>query len=366
MNRAEKGTNLAEKERCSSLLCIWFGMQKSPIMKDVSSAPSAFRKHLFAAAAVSFLFTVAAHAQIYTLDHTNATLSGGAFVSIPDQWLYIPDSGSATAVFNMIPGKYIVSVNRSVLSNGAFGYPIKVNDDTIIVDTAIPLPGQSDDTFYNATFYGYYIVTGDSPVTVTLAPGGPFASRVSNVTFTLTNDIYFDENTPGVLLEDSPQGPITVPGPALNSILNSADVNFTLVGASGTGTGFMFGTIDLVAGQQYAVYASREVNANQVNQLSFHLTLDDGLAPLFSATVDGMPVNVVNGGLEQTFVGTYTPQGNSVDVLIDQPGAFAARMDYIRFVAIPEPGYLGPMVIAACGLAGFLRYRRRRAARTAG
>lgn len=273
--------------------------------------------------------------------------------SIPDEnpnTIYVYTDGSALAPLSLPAGRYVVSSRRTVTATGATAFTVSLGGNNVTRDYAIAAPGQ-EDTFQEATYLGYYI--SDGTPTVGINSGSVSVARLNYLSFLLTEDAYFDENSGGLTFVGEGTGVFaaTVPPGFTNTLLNDLGVNAIGI-ASGELGGSLSGSVSLLAGQTYEVFASRQL-ALDSESTSFALSLEDN----FFATVSG---STSSPALHDTFaeisLGFFTPVGNSVSVLIDEAGSAYARLDYLRFAVVPEPAAIGFLPLCA-GLIFFWKRR---------
>lgn len=336
-------------------------------MKTPSLVVTAIRSISLAAFAALIGLAPCSQAQIYTIDTSNVVLSGDGAINpsgiAPDFLPYFAftGAGSGSITWTLPAGNYIVDSYRQELNSLSYLYayqPFAYGGVSLTVDYAY---GPVSDATVHKTFLGYYHSDGTSS-TFQLGPGSAAYSRITNVTFTKTNDIYFDENSTVTPVGDAVVGAFSVPTGFSTTLFNASAKNGLFVGIGGN-PGGISGTVNLVSGQQYAVYASRQVNSSASSQMAFDLDLDGS----FFANINATPLTAPDDGIEEIFVGNYTPSTNSIDVVITNTGAFGGRADYIRFAAVPEPSAVA-LVTGALVLTALLKgasLRKVRCSRTA-
>ncbi len=253
----------------------------------------------------------------------------------------ISGSSTATATITLEVGKkYRITTTRFVNNNTSFGYTLNLNGVAVIRDNTFSLDNP-DNSFKTETFSGYYTATSAS-TTVMINQSGNSAARVDSLTFTETSDVFFDETSSGI---------------TYNGASGLTQINGTLGEGSAAGFGFgptdtVSGIVNLIAGATYHVYSSRTIHSS--GNLSYDVTLDGQLlahdAALPSTTL------YANDVAAETLLGSFTAAGSTTDVLLSNGGAWAGRVDYLRFelVSVPEPASL--LLLTAGGL---LAIRRR-------
>lgn len=250
----------------------------------------------------------------------------------------ISGASYASATINLEVGKtYRIVASRYVNNNGGFAYTLNLNGTAVYRDNAYALDNP-DNSFKTSTFAGYYTATSAATL-VAINQSGNSAARVDSLTFTATNDVFFDENTAGV----------TMTGSAGITPINCS------LGGSGYGLGpadTVSGVVNLIAGGVYNVYASRTIHAS--GNLSYDVTLDGQLLAHDSA-LPGTTI-YANDVAEETLLGSFTSADGTTDVLLSNGGAWAGRVDYLRFelVAVPEPASLLLLTVG-----GLLALRRK-------
>lgn len=297
-------------------------------------------------------------AQTFTMNQFNAAavFSDSEFNRIlGDGSMFFSGPGAYTAILNMPAGTYHVSSTRWAREDTNFSFNLSVDGVQRIEDFAVNPTGGMSEEILTIDYLGY-ITSDGSPMTVLLNLAGADGGRVQSVDFVLTEDVYFDENTPGLILENVDDLILdynSTPWGSTTTLKNDAGVNGKMIKASsGPTPGSMSGTIMLEAGQTYAVYASRQVHDTDVAQISYDVALNFN----YFATISGQAFHVEPDAVEETYLGQFTAANALTNVMLSNAGQYYGRHDYLRFVAVPEPSRVALLSIA--GLAG-LFFRRR-------
>lgn len=302
-----------------------------------------------------------ASAQSFVMDVNNATPAGATTENWNGAMLFY-GTGNWTATLNMPAGTYHVTADRWTREDNAnFSFNLFVNGTQRILDYATHALGGENEQLVSLEYLGY-ITTDGSPVTIKLQQNQTnlWGGRVESLTFTLTDDVYFDENTPDLIVDNvAAMGlePPTTPSGFTTTLKNSDGINGVqlMYGQSPT-PGSMAGTVMLDVGQTYAVYASRQVHmTHPADRLSYEVALDFN----YFATVSGQAVNVPSDAVEETYLGNFTATNAITNVMLYNAGQYEGRTDYLRFVAVPEPSSVA--LLSAAGLMGVFFVRRRKA-----
>lgn len=267
--------------------------------------------------------------------------------STPNTVAFIPGY-TATNTVDLVAGQtYRIIGSRVVDNTGAYGFSLALNGTTVLTELALKTDLSSGVTVQAMTYAGYYTAPTTTN-TVQLLNGGSSASRVDYLEFVPTNDVFFDEHTSDLAY--------TGTAGSTNSIQGSINTNAADNGMALTGSGTVSGTVTLAPGTLYNVYASR--NVHDTGNLGFRVNLDGNVLALDYAFPDPIsPIAYPNDWAQEVLLGQFTAASASTSVLLDIGGAYYARVDYLRFEAVPEPGCL-----ALLGCGSLLMTWRRKAA----
>ncbi|MHB9071307.1 MAG: hypothetical protein ACYC54_13185 [Sedimentisphaerales bacterium] len=225
---------------------------------------------------------------------------------------------SASASLSLQVGqKYKLYARRRVLTNSNLSFYVDFDGVNYWYDSAYhpSLP----DTFQEAQYLGYFLPQNAS-TTVTVHDGGPWVARFDYLRFEPTTDVYFDENISGISFTGG-AGRMHLPG----TMPIAADVN------NGVGLGVVdtvSGTVNLVAGRIYNVYASRTVHDS--GNLGYDISLN-GVTFVHDAAL-----LTPNDSTIESQLGQYMATNAATTVQLSNGGIWFARVDHIRFELV-EP-----------------------------
>ena len=274
-------------------------------------------------------------ALVFDESTSGLTLIGGSNSAIAYQAGASPDDGSTSnAIFFLQPGgayatlnftagkTYKVTARRMVQNNHTMSFSLNLGGINYMWDNAYT--SGTAGLFEEKQYLGYYKGSGAAEVRV--YNGGSSVTRFDYLQFDATTDVYFDETTPDLAFTGSagftPVSGTLSPTPTTNGI-----------GFGGADT--VSGTVTLVAGRTYNVYASRTVHD------SGNLGYDMSFNGVFFAR-DAALLTPNDSTIESPF-GQYVATNATTTVQLSNGGPWAARVDYIRFELV-EP--------LACGDAG--------------
>lgn len=228
-------------------------------------------------------------------------------------------SGSASASLNLVAGKtYKITARRMVQNNNNMSFSLDLNGTNYIWDGAYT--SGTAGLFEEKQYLGYYKGSGAAEVKV--RNGGSYYSRLDYLEFDATTDVYFDETTFDLAFTGgagfTPVSGTLTPTPTTDA-----------VGLGGPAT--VSGTVNLIAGRMYNVYASRMVH--DTGNLSYDISFN-GVTFVHDAALSSA-LNP-NDTTAEAFVGQYTASSAATSVLLSNGGVWAARVDYIRFELV-EP-----------------------------
>ncbi|MHB9035600.1 MAG: hypothetical protein ACYC64_02960 [Armatimonadota bacterium] len=258
------------------------------------------------------------------------TNNGSYTASVGYQVGAVPDDGMSPNALNFGVGcsvsgsvavrsgvTYNIVSRRMVNTSGNLGYDCKVGANPSDRDSSLSLAGQTDDEFYETTFWRPYRATS-SIAAVQLSNGGSWTARVDNVKLKPSSYVYFNVDTPGI---------------AYSGIASASEGAMKF-----KSTGVVTGTVTLRAGITYNVYIRRFTR--------------NGTSCQFKVKFNGtlFVTDYANSGTTDVphvewLAGTYTPSTSSITVRLDSGGSSYARVDYVRFAAQtltgdPSPGAL--------------------------
>lgn len=250
-----------------------------------------------------------------------------------------PDNGStpnmigfggganATASLSLQVGqKYKVYARRRVLANSNLSFYVDFDGVYYMWDSAFN--AAAPDTFQESQYLGYFVPQNASTV-VNVRDGGPWVTRLDYVLFVPTADAYLDENT----------ADLSFTGTAGFTHINwTMPISLTNNGMGLGPTDTVSGTVSLIPGRTYNVYASRTVHSS--GNLSYDLSL--GGAPFVHDAALAATTAQDDATVESP-LGQYVAADAATAVQLSNGGPWAARVDYIRFELV-EP--------AACGEEG--------------
>ena len=286
----------------------------------------------------------------YTFDESTPGLvivnnSGYAQITevlgVPCIWVQIDDSATADIAIEQ-GHRYKVTARRQCVSNGNTGFRLDLNGTYYMMDMANNMSDPLYDQFVEEVYRGYY--EPNQPVTtVKIHDGNPWTARVDWIKFEAIDDIYFDEKTADITYWGSSE-PVNF---TITQVLNSSmpvyvdPGNTDKTGVPGNGmlfydadNGTVTGTVQLVPNTVYHVYSSRVVKTS--GTLGYDVSLDsttihdDALTP--TDDVWHMPEYYDDTLLEE-HLGEFLSSGSGlINVVLNNPGSDAARVDYLRFV----------------------------------
>ncbi|MHB9035593.1 MAG: PEP-CTERM sorting domain-containing protein [Armatimonadota bacterium] len=299
-----------------------------------------------------------AHAGIL-MDESNATLAGDAGLGYNSQASPGTDpnflgfkNGSASWTISVDPGqKYKLTSRRTVTTTNNTRFAISFDGQYYITDLAYTADAAQSDQMLEYTFLGYFM-TSNAAATVLASDGGDWFARLDYLSLDATSDVYFDENSTPAYTGTAAAFTFPTAGswPANPGTLPNTGPNGFALGSNDS----VSGSVELISGMTYKVYASRQVNST--GNFAYDLSLNGQLFAHDTAVTVDM---AHNDFLEEALLGTYTATSAATSVAYTNGGPWASRVDYLRFEAVPEPGSLVGLSMALLSLAG-LTIRRRK------
>ncbi len=242
-------------------------------------------------------------------------------------------NGSATATIDLQAGQtYRITSRRKVNDNWSLPYHVSINGQLAHYDAALAMSAPAE-SYQSYTYLGYYTATSNSTV-VSAHDGGSSYTRLDYLSFEVTTDVFFDE-----LTTPTYSGTAGLTGIKGCMGHGSNDNGFGL-GAADT----VSGSVSLTAGTLYNVYASRATHS-VADAFGYDLNLDG----VFFAHDDALSGGYFDdsGWAEEVLLGQFTASSAATAVEFLNGGGYAARIDNLRFEAVPEPA---TMAILAAGL----------------
>ena len=259
-------------------------------------------------------------------------------------YILIQIGDSATADIAMEQGhRYKVTAKRQCLANGNLNFKLELDGTYYMWDWANsyndPL---KNDQVAEEVYLGYYEPTG--PVTtVQVRDGGAWSARIHEIRFEATDDIYFDENTADLTYWGS-SSPVNF---RVTSLINSSMPVYADPGNSdktgvpengimldNTDSGTITGSVQLAADTVYHVYSSRKVMTN--GNLSYDVSIDGTTISDATLTPTDDIYNApeyYDDSVVENHIGEILSSATGfTNIVLDNPGIWAARVDYLRFV----------------------------------